>query len=374
MNKINIVFLLLTIVLIVSCEDPNSPESETWDFQEYNTGYGWTMETGENGELWVSNDAGIAYYSPVTDSWTQLSDADMDLLANDMGPIMVDGDDVWIGYGWAGTDTDDAGLGVSHWDRSTDQIVHYGSAQGTSNFPSGPVWDIEKHPDGTVYAGTRFDSAAAYFDGTSWTQFPIEVGELYDADYAYMDCNTIKFSANRGFFETYRGGLHVYDFEQAQWIYSDRGADSGTDSFFRRGFSSGSIAVVSDSEVYLATNGNLADASATGDTPDGIWHITGMGTTNVFTNISPADYEEGANTGYLVVDGDGSLWAWFEQDYSMRYWDGSDWVSVSIDGIAPSESHYIFPMLYSGDGYLWAGLRTESGSVVTREILRITLP
>ena len=103
--------------------------------------------------------------------------------------MLVDGDDLWVTYGWA--EDPDNGIGVTVWSSPpTGGFEHY-EYNNPDSFPKGPVWTVSKDTEGNIWVGTRFEVGAAYFDGSSWTQFEIE-----NRRDRYFDCSTIVFDGN----------------------------------------------------------------------------------------------------------------------------------------------------------------------------------
>ena len=343
-------FPLAVAFLVASCGAlPGEGPVNTLTIYDFEGGWDF-FEADSSGDYWINNAHGIAQYDSSQDVWVQYTKgADFDIRSNDKGPIAVDGDDIWIGYGWA---NDPTGLGVTRWNRSTDTFTHYAADLGTPNMPGGPVWTIQKKDDGNIWVGTRFDYACAYFDGTSWHQFLIESGATY------FDCNTIAFSTNYGFFQSYRGGLHVYDFSTSEWLHTEHGVSNGTESFMDRGFYNSCLLVQSFQDLYLSTTNNIAGGDPLAD---GIWHYDGT----QWSNISPAAYENEEVTSALTLGPDGSLWALFHQDKRIRVWNGSSWTEWAPAGTTITEDYYFRPIHFDGE-YMWLALVNDGTSTYAR--------
>lgn len=298
---------------------------------EYEVTTGWNIAEDGNGTLWTMTSSGLAAYDATTDEWTTYP-AESHEFVKDNGPgkvRVIDGE-IWFSYGWSGDEMD--GIGVTRWNPDTNDFAHY-QYQDTPNFPQGPVWEIRENPDGDVWVGTRFEIAAAWFDGTSWTQFGIEGGE------EYFDCSFIDFdSRGRGYFQSWRGGLHVYDFNEEEWLHTSIGAVDGTESFLAR---AGGVSVTADgSEIIVVSRPWSNEISG----PDGIWKYDG----SEWVQTEPAEDEFDG----VVRDGAGTYWSTSMEDYRVHSYDGSRWQPVDIFGYRPSEDDYLQP-IGAHDGSLW---------------------
>ena len=340
MKKITILLFSVLAFMIFSCAvneeiDPN--------LEFFETGVGWDFKVDTAGDFWTNNQYGIARYSQSENKWIQYSKStEFDIRSNDPGPLEIDGDNIWIGYGWA---NDPDGLGVTKWNRTDNTFTHYGADLNTPNMPGGPVWDITKRDDGNIWIGTRFDYASAFFDGTNWTPFNIEGANTY------FDCNTIIFKGDYGFFESYRGGLHIYDFNASAWLHTSLGVNAGTESFLDRGFWDGCLLVNSNNDIYLASTNNI---SQTHSPADGIWHYNGTD----WSNISPELYIDTEKVESLVIDNNGDLWAFFDQDKLIRIWNGETWHEWIPSGITISDDYYLKPIYFDGH-YMWLSYRVD---------------
>jgi len=323
-----ILCVLSAVLLLGSCQllgilGPN--------LTEYEVTTGWNIAEDADGRLWTMTSSGLAQYDPASDEWTTYPAESHEFVKdNGAGKVRIIGEEIWFSYGWSGDEED--GIGITRWNPDTDEHTHY-QYPDTPNFPQGPVWEIREDPDGDVWVGTRFEVAAAWFDGTDWNKFRVEDG------YTYFDCGFIDFDDQaRGYFQTWRGGLHVYDFSTQKWLHTDKGAANGTESFLARG---GAVSVSPDgSEIVVVSRPWSNEISG----PDGIWKYDG----SEWARTEPVGDEFDG----LTRDAGGTYWATSMEDFRLHKYEGTSWQPVDIRGYRPTEDDHLQP-IGSSNGSLW---------------------
>lgn len=306
---------------------------------------GWNVSADGNGGFWTSNDHGVWRFDKPQQDWTQLPAESYEALrADEAGRVLVDGDDLWVTYGWA---EDPEGIGVTVWSSPpTGGFEHY-EYNNPDSFPKGPVWTVSKDTEGNIWVGTRFEVGAAYFDGNSWTQFEIE-----NRRDRYFDCGTIVFDGNgKGYFGTWRGGLHVYNFNSEEWVHTDKGNDEPTgepESFLDRGLYTEDLSFSDNgSSVYVSTrawpdsefeNTDVEDA-------DGVWKYEN----NTWSNLTNGVSDNVGETIGTIRDSEGRMYTYFKHDRKLRRYDGSSWSVIELEGYTPSASDYLAPYFHDGD-------------------------
>lgn len=322
--------------------------------QTYNTPPGWHFLKDNNGDLWTSfANGGIGKYSYHEDRWVRYSRTEgLDSKGEIIVSMVEDNDYIWMTYGNV-NNTEISG--VSRWNPETGEMTHFGPEEGTPGFPGGSVWFGAKRNDGTLWFGMGDGLEPLLFNGSSWSSFPVEEGT------AYTGASYVAFEGDRGYFKTYRGGLHVYDFTQDSWLHTPYGAARGTESFFAGNFWPGDIALLSGGRIVIAASDGPAGSNPDLKKEDGVWYFDG----SVWQNISEALPDSPGLARQAVVDDQERVWCFFTEDYTIRIWDGGHWEKWAPLGFVPSPDNFLQPRYIDGD-WVWMIHKNKTGMHLAR--------
>jgi len=318
---------------------------------------GWFFTADPDGNLWTAvQGGGIGKYLRDKDQWVHYrGGARFPIKADSVVSVLHDGTSLWLSYGNANPPE---GLGVTRWNPDTGAITHYGPAEGTPGFTQGGnVWFSALKEDGTVWFGLggNRNPQPLSFDGTSWTVFPVQ-GETLNAGASFL-----LFEGTRGYFKSWQGGLHLYDFVEERWVLSPLGAAGGTGSLFARNFWPSGLAALPGGGVAVFTSEGPPNSNPELGGGDGVWYYDGTD----WSNISPSLAGGPGSNGSLAVDPQGRLWCFFEADRSIRIWDGTRWEEWAPLGFVAGPQVALIPR-YIDDSFVWMIQRGESGMRIVR--------